>query len=349
MDGELTALIGRLRKYGEQPTLDEAATKQALVLPVLHALGWSVFDVSQVAPEFGVESRKVDYALVLDGKPMLFLEVKKLGTQLDEHQEQLLEYSFREGVGLAVLTNGLTWWFYLPMQDGSWTQRKFYAVDILEHEASDAAAKFTELLSRSAVASGEAQKKALQIYKGGLRRRKIAEALPRAWNDLIGEPDSLLVELLAETVEKLCGYRPDEAEVTRFIRRNESSLRIPQEDVAAARKKKPQTAHRPVRGRAPEAHPTQRDLLAAIVDTLREKGGKASKSEVERCIYKKYQRLFEAEREYWHALVANGVPRWQHTIAWAKERGKHDGLIKSPAESGRGVWELTSRGLRFRG
>jgi len=45
----------------------------------------------------------------------IFLEVKRAGEDLnnEKHEDQLLEYSFRQGVELAVLTNGMTWWLYL--------------------------------------------------------------------------------------------------------------------------------------------------------------------------------------------------------------------------------------------
>jgi flagellar biosynthetic protein FlhB len=45
----------------------------------------------------------------------------------------------------------------------------------------------------------------------------IKETLPKAWNKLITEPDELLVELLAETTEKLCGYKPDSETVEQFL------------------------------------------------------------------------------------------------------------------------------------
>jgi hypothetical protein len=38
--------------------------------------------------------------------------------------------------------------------------------------------------------------------------------------------------------------------------------------------------------------------------------------------------------------------RWQHFIAWAKEIAKHEGLVKRPAASGRGYWELTEKAKR---
>jgi restriction endonuclease Mrr len=52
-------------------------------------------------------------------------------------------------------------------------------------------------------------------------------------------------------------------------------------------------------------------------------------------------------KEPWYQeTVSNGVPRWQHNIAWAKERAKRKGLIKRPDDSGRGYWELTTSRMK---
>jgi len=74
------------------------------------------------------------------------------------HQEQLLGYSFREGVKQAILTNGITWWFYLPLNEGSWEQRRFFTADFLQQDQTAIAEKLIELLSRENIASGDALK-----------------------------------------------------------------------------------------------------------------------------------------------------------------------------------------------
>ena len=44
-------------------SLDESATKQSVVLRLLSLCGWNQFDLSEVAPEYTVGNRRVDYAL----------------------------------------------------------------------------------------------------------------------------------------------------------------------------------------------------------------------------------------------------------------------------------------------
>ena len=44
--------------------------------------------------------------------------------------------------------------------------------------------------------------------------------LPKAWTPLLEEEDELLIELVADRVENLCGYKPDPDTVARFLKEN---------------------------------------------------------------------------------------------------------------------------------
>jgi predicted type IV restriction endonuclease len=127
---ELFALVRRVRSDGRVDTYDEASTKQTVILPMLSALGWNIFDIDEVCPEYSVHGGSVDYALRCRRGAKVFVEVKKPHEDLSNHQEQLLNYAFKQGVPEAVLTNGITWWLYLPLREGSWEQRKFYTIEI---------------------------------------------------------------------------------------------------------------------------------------------------------------------------------------------------------------------------
>lgn len=141
------AFINRLKSNPKLKDFDEAAVKQAIILPLLNIMGWDTANIEEVYPEYAIEKNRVDYALRLYGRPEFFLEAKKPREDLESHEEQLLNYSFRQGVKLAGLTNGVTWLFYLPLKEGSWSERRFYAIDILEQKIEDAAGKFIEILA----------------------------------------------------------------------------------------------------------------------------------------------------------------------------------------------------------
>ena len=104
---QLKAFIENFKTNPRVANFDEAATKQAIILPLLHLLGWNTYNIDEVTPEFSVENKRVDYSLRLNNINEVFLEVKKTSEDLEKYQEQLLDYSFRQGVELAILTNAL--------------------------------------------------------------------------------------------------------------------------------------------------------------------------------------------------------------------------------------------------
>lgn len=154
MREQLLGFVQDLRGAQKTLGLDEAATKQALILRPLSMLGWDCFNIEEVTPEYGVESNRVDVALRITNKTKVFIEVKRTGEDLEGHQRQLLNYSFQEGVRLAILTHGLTWWFYLPLYEGSWEDRNFFSIDVLQQDPGEIVTHFENFLSRENIRAG---------------------------------------------------------------------------------------------------------------------------------------------------------------------------------------------------
>jgi predicted type IV restriction endonuclease len=217
MKDKLVSTINEIRSNKSIIISDEASIKSGVVLRLLSVIGWNPFDVNEVKPEYSVESKRVDFSLRINGTNKVFIEVKRPNENLESHQEQLLGYSFREGVKQAILTNGITWWFYLPLNEGSWEQRRFFTADFLQQDQTAIAEKLIDLLSRENVVSGDALKNAEHLYKGRQKKNILRDALPKAWYKILNDPDDLLVELLIETAEKISGFRPEIEEVEKFI------------------------------------------------------------------------------------------------------------------------------------
>ena len=217
MNEKLSALLSKIKTDGNLLTVSEAQTSQGIVLPIMNNLGWDVFDTTEVTPEYSVGGRRVDFALRIQTINKVFLEIKKTSEDLENHQEQLVYYAFQQGVKLAILTNGITWQFYLPLEEGSWEQRRFFTIDLMEQSIDDAIEKFESLLSRKNIESGNAYQKAKSLYEGRQKNKIIKENLPKAWQKLISEPDEMLVELLNETLEKISGYKAENSQITDFL------------------------------------------------------------------------------------------------------------------------------------
>jgi len=345
----LVKFIESIRLNTKINTYDEASTKQAIILPIIQILGWNVFDVDEVTPEYTVENKRVDYSLRVNNTNEFFIEVKKPTKDLEKHQDQLLDYSFRQGVELAALTNGITWWLYLPTQKGSWHERKFYTIDLYQQDSEDISNIFVNLLSKQNIVNGDAVKNALMIYRGRRKSKIINSTIPEAWNKIILEPDSLLIDLILEVVEKLCGYKPEPEKVIEFLKSNTNQLTVfPTIDIEKPKEIKPKDIDKskPSNLCSPSTKVSQDELIPYIVALLFQFGGKATKMQVDEEIYKIFKEQFSDS--WYHELVSHGVERWKHNIAWAKERAvQYHNLIKPASKSGRGIWELTEKGKEY--
>lgn len=160
MKEQLTQTIKDIVNKNNLHLYDESATKQAIILKLLNILDWDIFNREEVYPEYGNSGKKVDYALRFKNFNQIFIEAKRVNEDLDGHQEQLLKYSFEEGVKLAILSNGLSWWFYLPLVEGRWEDRKFYTIDLKYQQHDLIADKFIEFLSKENVLQSKAIEKA---------------------------------------------------------------------------------------------------------------------------------------------------------------------------------------------
>ncbi len=198
--------------------INEASVSQGIVLRLLNALAWPTYDTQIVCPEYSLQGRRVDFALCHPpGKPIAFVEVKQIG-QSEGAERQLFEYAFHVGVPLAILTDGQEWNFFLPGEQGDYGERRVYKLDIVERDVSECVARLERYLRYDAIVSGTAIESARKDYRNISRDRQMKATLPKAWTKLIEGEDELLLELLADKVESLCGYKPDPDTVANFLK-----------------------------------------------------------------------------------------------------------------------------------
>jgi hypothetical protein len=119
----------------------EEATKNALVLPFFKILGYDVFNPFEFVPEYTADvgtkkDEKVDYAIVVDEKPVILIEAKMCGEPLDKHMAQLFRYFITTPAKFGILTNGLIYNFYTDLNEANKMDLEpFLTIDILDiHE-----------------------------------------------------------------------------------------------------------------------------------------------------------------------------------------------------------------------
>lgn len=197
---------------------NEASVSQGIVLRLLHSLGWPSYDTDAVWPEYSLSGRRVDYALCSPpGKPIAFIEVKQIG-QSDGAERQLFEYAFHDGVPMAILTDGREWNFFLPGEQGDYGERRFYKLDIVDRDVKECSERLERYLRHSAVASGAAIQAARDDYRNVSKDRQMLVALPKAWQQIIADEDEMLLEIVADRVESLCGFKPGPDMVAEFLK-----------------------------------------------------------------------------------------------------------------------------------
>ncbi|MDP4284023.1 MAG: hypothetical protein Q8891_06340 [Bacteroidota bacterium] len=216
MDFE-TAIREIITSIKQREFLNEAEVTNGIVMRILNSLNWNVFDTTKVKPQYGIEGKKIDFALCYpDNKPIIIIEVKALGKAVNT-DEQVLIYSFKTGIPIAILTDGQEWHFYLPAERGSLTERRFYKLDLLEREPNEIVEILSSYLGYEAIRDGSAFKKAKSDYDKQYKNKEINASIPTAWNKLLQDKDSTLVKLIAEKVADLCGYEPSEETIINFL------------------------------------------------------------------------------------------------------------------------------------
>jgi predicted type IV restriction endonuclease len=141
----LTRLASRLESQRELLETEET-TKNAVIMPIINALGYNVFDPTEVVPEFtadvGVKKgEKVDYAILVGSDPTILIECKSINTKLDfKHASQLYRYFSATAARFAILTNGQHFWFYTDLDSPNKMDSKaFFKFDINDFDARDVA------------------------------------------------------------------------------------------------------------------------------------------------------------------------------------------------------------------
>lgn len=125
----------------------EEATKTTFIMPFIGALGYNVFDPTEVTPELNADvgtkkGEKVDYAILKDGKPIILIECKWCKADLDqEHVSQLYRYFTVTEARFGVLTNGVLYRFYTDLEEPNKMDAKpfleFNILDIKESTVED--------------------------------------------------------------------------------------------------------------------------------------------------------------------------------------------------------------------
>jgi hypothetical protein len=121
----------------------EEATKNALVMPFIAALGYNVFNPLEVIPEFdagvaGRKDQKADYAIKINDSIAILIECKMAGSPLNKVKvSQLFHYFAACKAHLAILTDGLEYHFFADTEESNlMDETPFFSFNILNFDES---------------------------------------------------------------------------------------------------------------------------------------------------------------------------------------------------------------------
>ena len=120
---ELKKFVERIESL-KDTIFTEEATKMSLIVPFFQLLGYDVFNPVEFCPEFTADvgikkGEKVDYAILLDQKPIILIEAKSVNKKLDKHSSQLFRYFVTTSAKFAILTNGIIYKFYTDLDEAN--------------------------------------------------------------------------------------------------------------------------------------------------------------------------------------------------------------------------------------
>ena len=152
LKSKISALQNNYEKY-KNNKIGERTTESWFIEPFLDILGYDVREPKLVKPQYRIDPNaknadKVDYAILKDGKPIIFVEGKPLDDDLDKYHSQLKKYfNLESNVNIGILTNGNEYQFYTDIKDKNQLDEEPFLTFCLE-EIDD---EIIELLPRFSV------------------------------------------------------------------------------------------------------------------------------------------------------------------------------------------------------
>ncbi|MGG2087930.1 type I restriction endonuclease [Priestia aryabhattai] len=139
---QIKTLSSRIERVKDNIKTEEA-TKTSLIMPLIQALGYDVFNPEEFVPEFiadvGIKKgEKIDYAIMDSGNPVILIEAKSVHEKLLKHDSQLFRYFGTTKAKFAILTNGIEYRFYTDLEEPNRMDIKpFFVFNLLEFRDND--------------------------------------------------------------------------------------------------------------------------------------------------------------------------------------------------------------------
>lgn len=248
-------------------------------MPILNALGWSVFDPVEVHHEFKATKRDspVDYALCLAREPRLLVEAKGLGEDFNDRKalSQVLGYATVAGVGWCTLTDGDHYCIYNASAPVDAADKLLCRVQ-LSTASEDESIRVLGLLSRASLSRSLLD----ELWIAHFVDRRVKTCVAR----MVDTPDKGLVRLIQKREPKL---KPKQ--IAQSLRR--LTFQVDSPAVAQPTARKPAPGRKVANGKKRALGKQREEVPVALVDLIA-----AGVLQPPLRLYRKYKgRLLEGE------------------------------------------------------
>ncbi|MCT7993783.1 type I restriction endonuclease [Laspinema olomoucense] len=144
---DIAKVADRVRKNADL-VVGEEATKQQLILPFLHTLGYDIWDPSEVIPEsiadVAIKKKaghlnKVDYAIAINGTIVMLVEAKARNEKPEIHDGQLKTYfDAKLSAKVGICSNGVEYRFFTDLRNQNLMDiEPFFIFNLFNYQPKD--------------------------------------------------------------------------------------------------------------------------------------------------------------------------------------------------------------------
>ncbi len=179
----IKTVLNKIKKHRSLYEKSEQSVRSQLIEPILKGLGWDTENPEEVQMDIHTEEGFPDYHLLIESKPILFFEAKKLVKIKQENIKQLAEYCFGVGMKYGLLSNGAIWILFRSFQeDTTFKERIIWKTDIEIDDMSTITRKLNAI-----------SRKNIKNIENLIKKFPI---LDNIWNSLIEDPSALVKEFV---------------------------------------------------------------------------------------------------------------------------------------------------------
>ncbi len=107
--------------YIKDQIVNKESAKLSFIIPLIRALGYDVFDPSELSPDFTIKSTldkivKIDFVIKIEASPIISIACTHPGIDLDQYYIEKKEFLNLETTKFIIFSNGIRYMFFTDLE-----------------------------------------------------------------------------------------------------------------------------------------------------------------------------------------------------------------------------------------